>query len=99
VIVYVGGITRQLEGEEMAIDYNGFAGSDRVRIELPKLQEHLLEKLRETGKPIVMVNLSGSAVALSWADAHLNAILQAWYPGQAGGTAVADVLLGNYNPA
>jgi len=99
VIVYVGGISAQLEGEEMAVDYDGFDGGDRLDIELPELQRQLLEKLRETGKPIVMVNMSGSAVALPWADEHLNAILQAWYPGQAGGTAVADVLLGKYNPA
>jgi beta-glucosidase len=99
VIVYVGGISAQLEGEEMTVDYDGFSGGDRTRIELPALQQELLEKLRATGKPIVFVNLSGSAIALPWADEHLNAILQAWYPGQAGGTAVADVLLGNYNPA
>ena len=99
VIVYVGGISAQLEGEEMTVDYEGFSGGDRLRIELPALQQELLEKLHATGKPIVFVNLSGSAIALPWADEHLNAILQAWYPGQAGGTAVADVLLGNYNPA
>ncbi len=99
VIVFVGGISAQLEGEEMQVDYDGFSGGDRTRIELPALQQELLEKLHATGKPIVFVNLSGSAIALPWANEHLHAILQAWYPGQAGGTAVADVLLGNYNPA
>ena len=99
VIVYVGGISAQLEGEAMPVDYEGFVGGDRIGIELPVLQQQLLERLYETGKPIVFVNLSGSAVALPWADASLNAILQAWYPGQAGGTAVADVLVGTYNPA
>ena len=99
VIVFVGGISAQLEGEEMRVDYEGFAGGDRTGIELPALQQQLLEKLQATGMPIVFVNLSGSAVALPWADAHAGAVLQAWYPGQAGGTAVADVLLGNYNPA
>jgi beta-glucosidase len=99
VIVYVGGISAQLEGEEMAVDYEGFAGGDRLDIELPALQRRMLEQLRATGKPIVFVNLSGSAVALPWADANLNAILQAWYPGQAGGIAVADVLVGTYDPA
>ena len=99
VIVFVGGISAQLEGEEMSVDYTGFAGGDRVAIELPALQQRLLEKLRATGKPVVFVNLSGSAIALPWADEHLNAIVQAWYPGQAGGTAVADLLLGRYNPA
>jgi len=99
VIVFVGGLSAQLEGEEMEVDFAGFSGGDRVAIELPALQQQFLEKLHATGKPIVFVNLSGSAVAMPWADEHLNAILQAWYPGQAGGTAVADVLLGNYNPA
>ena len=99
VIVFIGGSSAQLEGEEMQVDYEGFAGGDRTRIELPALQQQLLEKLRATGKPIVFVDLSGSAIALPWADEHLNAIVQSFYPGQAGGTAVADVLLGNYNPA
>jgi beta-glucosidase len=99
VIIFVGGISAQLEGEEMMVDYEGFVGGDRVRIELPGLQQELLEQLRATGKPLVFVNLSGSAIAMPWADAHVNAIVQAWYPGQATGTAVADVLLGHYNPA
>lgn len=99
VIVFVGGLSAQLEGEEMAVDYTGFVGGDKIGIELPALQQRLLEKLHATGKPIVFVNLSGSAVAMPWADEHLNAIVQAWYPGQAAGTAVADVLLGNYNPS
>jgi beta-glucosidase len=99
VIVFVGGISAQLEGEEMHGGLRRLFGRRPPRIELPALQQELLEKLHATGKPIVFVNLSGSAIALPWADEHLNAILQAWYPGQAGGTAVADVLLGNYNPA
>jgi beta-glucosidase len=99
MIVFVGGISAHLEGEEMQVDYDGFSGGDRTRIELPALQQKLLQELRALGKPVVFVDLSGSAIAMPWADEHLNAILQAWYPGQAGGTAVADVLLGNYNPA
>jgi beta-glucosidase len=99
VIVFVGGISAQLEGEEMNVDYEGFVGGDRLAIELPEIQQELLKKLHATGKPVVFVNLSGSAVAFPWADENVNAILQAWYPGQAGGTAVSDVLLGNYNPA
>lgn len=99
VIVFVGGISAQLEGEEMQVDYEGFSGGDRLGIELPAIQQRLLEQLHATGKPIVLVNLSGSAMALPWADQNLSAILQAWYPGQAGGTAVADVLLGTANPA
>lgn len=99
LIVFVGGLSAQLEGEEMAVDYDGFNGGDRLRIELPQLQQRFLEKLHATGKPMVFVNLSGSAVAFPWAKENANAVLQAWYPGQAGGTAVADVLLGTYNPA
>jgi beta-glucosidase len=98
-IVFVGGITAQLEGEEMQVPYEGFSGGDRLKIELPTIQEQLLEKLQAMGKPIVLVNLSGSAVALPWADQHLNAIVQSFYPGEAGGAAIADVLLGKYNPA
>jgi len=99
LIVFVGGISAQLEGEEMEVDYEGFVGGDRTRIELPALQQQLLRKLHATGKPLVFVNLSGSAVAFPWEAENMNAILQAWYPGQAGGTAVAEILLGKYNPA
>jgi len=99
VVVFVGGISAQLEGEEMEVDYDGYTGGDRQRIELPELQQHLLEQLQATGKPIVFVNLSGSAMAMPGAAEKAHAIVQAWYPGQAGGTAVAEVLLGNYNPA
>jgi beta-glucosidase len=99
VVIFAGGISAELEGEEMPVEYDGFSGGDRTRIELPAVQEELLQKLQATGKPMVFVNLSGSAMAIPWEDGHLNAIVQAWYPGQAGGTAVADVLLGNYNPA
>ncbi len=98
-IIFVGGISALLEGEEMKVDYEGFKGGDRMAIELPAVQLALLEKLKATGKPIVFVNLSGSAIAMPWVDANANAVLQAWYPGQAAGTAVADVLLGRYNPA
>jgi beta-glucosidase len=99
VVVYVGGISAQLEGEAMPVDYEGFVGGDRLAIELPRIQQDLLERLHATGKPLVVVNLSGSAIALGAVDAHADAVLQAWYPGQAGGTAVADVLLGRTNPA
>jgi beta-glucosidase len=98
-IVYVGGITAQLEGEEMNVPYEGFAGGDRVSIELPAIQQQLLEGLHALGKPLVFLNLSGSAVAMPWAAEHVNAIVQSFYPGEAGGTAMADVLLGDYNPA
>ena len=98
-VIFVGGISAQLEGEEMTVDYDGFKGGDRTLIELPAVQQRLLELLQATGKPLVFVNLSGSAIAMPWADAHANAILQAWYGGQAAGTAVADVLFGRVNPA
>ncbi|HET7537758.1 MAG TPA: glycoside hydrolase family 3 C-terminal domain-containing protein [Candidatus Didemnitutus sp.] len=99
VVVFAGGISAQLEGEEMTVDYEGFKGGDRTKIELPAVQEELLEAIVATGKPVVYVNMSGSAIAMPWLDQHVNAIVQAWYPGQAAGTAIADVLLGNYNPA
>lgn len=98
-IVFVGGLTAHLEGEEMHVPYVGFTGGDRDEIELPRIQEQLLEQLQALGKPVVFVNMSGSAVAMPWAAAHVNAIVQAFYPGEAGGAAVADVLLGRYNPA
>jgi beta-glucosidase len=98
-IIFVGGISSQLEGEEMQVPYEGFSGGDRTRIELPAVQQLLLEKLQALGKPIVFVCMSGSAIAMPWEDGHLNAIIQSFYPGEAGGQAVADVLLGRYNPA
>jgi beta-glucosidase len=99
VIIYVGGISPQLEGEEMKVDYEGFSGGDRTQIELPSVQTELLKALQATGKPVVFVNCSGSAIAMPWAAANLPAILQAWYPGEQGGRAVADVLFGEVNPA
>jgi beta-glucosidase len=99
VVIYVGGISPGLEGEEMNVDFDGFKGGDRTRIELPAVQTALLKALHATGKPVVFVNCSGSAVAMPWEAGNLPAILQAWYPGQAGGTAVADVLFGDCNPS
>jgi beta-glucosidase len=99
VVIYVGGISSQLEGEEMKVDLDGFRGGDRTRIELPEIQTALLKELRATGRPVVFVNCSGSAIAMPWAAEHLPAILQAWYPGEMGGRAVADVLFGAANPA
>lgn len=98
VIVYVGGISPRLEGEEMPVEVDGFHGGDRTHLKLPKVQLNLLKQLAETGKPIVFVSTSGCAMAYNWCNAHLPAILQAWYPGQAGGQAVADILFGRYNP-
>jgi len=98
-IIYVGGISSQLEGEEMRVDYDGFKGGDRTRIELPAVQSALLKALDATGRPVVFINCSGSAIAMPWEAEHLPAIIQAWYPGQAGGTAVAEVLFGDCNPS
>ncbi|HBF35238.1 TPA: glycosyl hydrolase [Candidatus Sumerlaeota bacterium] len=99
VVIYVGGISPQLEGEEMRVPFEGFQGGDRTRIELPLVQTNLLRELKATGKPVVFVNCSGCAIAMPWEAENIPAILQAWYPGQSGGTAVADVLFGTYNPA
>jgi len=94
-----GGISPTLEGEEMGISMEGFKGGDRTDIELPKVQRDLLKVLKKTGKPIVLVLLNGSALGLGWEDENIPAILEGWYPGQEGGTAIADVLFGDYNPA
>jgi beta-glucosidase len=98
-VVLVLGISSQLEGEEMNVTEPGFAGGDRTSIDLPARQEGLLKAVAATGKPVVLVLMSGSALAVNWADANVAAIVQAWYPGEEGGTAVADVLFGDYNPA
>lgn len=98
-VVLVLGLSSQLEGEEMTVREPGFLGGDRTDIKLPARQEALLQAVAATGKPIVLVLLSGSALAVNWADAHVGAIVQAWYPGEEGGTAIADVLFGDYNPA
>ncbi|WP_033482158.1 glycoside hydrolase family 3 protein [Xanthomonas phaseoli] len=98
VVVFVGGLTGDVEGEEMKVNYPGFAGGDRTDLRLPKPQRDLLEALQATGKPVVAVLTTGSALAIDWAQQHLPAILLAWYPGQRGGSAVADVLFGDANP-
>jgi beta-glucosidase len=99
VVIYAGGIHAKLEGEEMKVNYEGFIGGDRTRIELPQVQTELLQALHATGKPVVFVNCSGSAMAMPWEAENLPAIVQAWYPGQAGGRAVAELLFGDFNPA
>ena len=99
VIVAVVGITSELEGEEMKVDLEGFNGGDRTSIALPKPEEELLEKLKATGKPLVVVLTNGSALGLEWAREHANAIVEAWYPGEEGGAAVAETLSGKNNPA
>ncbi len=99
VVVFVGGLTAEVEGEEMRVSYPGFAGGDRTDIELPAVQKKMLEALHATGKPVVLVLTTGSAIGLGWAQEKLPAIVVAWYPGQRGGDALADVLFGDYNPA
>jgi beta-glucosidase len=98
-VVFVGGLTADVEGEEMKVPYPGFAGGDRTDLALPASQQKLLEALQATGKPVVFVLMTGSALAVNWAEQHLPAIVLAWYPGQEGGNAIADVLFGDVNPA
>ena len=95
----MGGLTAEVEGEEMRVSYPGFAGGDRTDIALPAVQQRMLEALHATGKPVVLVLTTGSALAVRWAQENLPAIVVAWYPGQQGGNAVADVLFGDVNPA
>ncbi len=97
-IIFVGGISPQLEGEEMKVNKAGFSGGDRTSIALPEVQTQLLTALQATGKPVVFVMMTGSALAIPQEAAHIPAILNAWYGGQDAGTAIADVIFGDYNP-
>jgi beta-glucosidase len=99
LVVLVLGLSARIEGEQMKVQADGFAGGDRTSLDLPAPQERLLEAISATGKPVVLILSSGSALAVNWADAHVPAILQAWYPGEAGGTAVAEALAGDFSPA
>ncbi|MDR3339873.1 MAG: glycoside hydrolase family 3 C-terminal domain-containing protein, partial [Candidatus Symbiothrix sp.] len=99
VVVFAGGISPRLEGEEMPVELPGFKGGDRTNIELPDVQRNYLKALKEAGKQVIFVNCSGSAVAFTPETETCEAILQAWYGGEAGGQAVADVLFGDYNPS
>ncbi|OQP58959.1 glycosyl hydrolase [Niastella vici] len=98
-VIFVGGISPKLEGEEMPVEFHGFKGGDRTNIELPQSQRKCLQALKKAGKKIVFVNCSGAAIALTPETESCDAILQAWYGGQSGGQAVADVLFGDYNPS
>ena len=98
-VIFVGGISPALEGEEMPVNIEGFKGGDRTSIELPKVQREFLKALKAAGKSVIYVNCSGSAIALEPETASCDAIVQAWYAGQEGGTAVADVLFGTVNPS
>ncbi len=99
VVVAFVGLSPHLEGEELRIDMPGFVGGDRTKIVLPAAQQELLEALAATGKPLVVVLMNGSALAVNWAEQHAAAILEAWYPGEEGGTAIAETLAGTNNPA
>ncbi len=99
IVVFVGGITAELEGEQKKITYPGFLGGDKVNLQLPGTQQKLIRQLHETGKPVIFVMTTGSALAINEAQEKLPAIINAWYPGQRGGTALADILFGDYNPA
>ena len=99
VVVAVVGITSELEGEEMQVQEEGFKGGDRTSLDLPKPEQELIEALASTGKPLVLVLTNGSALAVNWAKDHANAILDAFYPGEEGGAAVAETLSGRNNPA
>ncbi len=98
-VIFAGGISASLEGEEMPVNIPGFMGGDRTDIELPAVQRAFLKKLHEAGKKVVFVNFSGSAMGLVPETQSCDAILQAWYPGEEGGRAIADVLFGDYNPS
>ena len=98
-VIFVGGISPALEGEEMPVNIEGFKGGDRTNIELPAVQRNFLKALKDAGKKVIFVCCSGSCIALEPETKTCDAILQVWYPGQEGGTAVADVLFGNVNPS
>lgn len=99
VVIFAGGLSTQLEGEEMPVNYPGFKGGDRTDIQLPEVQRHCLQALKAAGKKVIFVNCSGSAIGLVPETESCVAILQAWYGGESGGQAVADVLFGDYNPS
>jgi beta-glucosidase len=98
VVVAFVGLSSKLEGEEMPVHVDGFAGGDRTDIQLPAAQQRMLEAVAATGKPLVVVLMNGSALAVDWAQQHANAVLEAWYPGEAGGTAIAETLSGKNDP-
>ncbi|MGB6034094.1 MAG: glycoside hydrolase family 3 C-terminal domain-containing protein, partial [Bacteroidota bacterium] len=99
LVIMVMGLSPRIEGEEMPVSIPGFTGGDRTDIRLPDRQEALIREVAGLGKPVVLVLLNGSALAVNWAAENVPAIVEAWYPGQAAGTALADVLFGDYNPA
>ena len=98
VVIMVMGISPRLEGEEMQVNIEGFRGGDRLSMNLPEVQENLIKKVMALNKPVVLVLLNGSALSINWEDKNIPSIIEAWYPGQAAGDAIADVIFGDYNP-
>lgn len=98
-VIMVMGISPRVEGEEMDVKLEGFRGGDRTEISLPKAQQQLIKDIHALGKPVVLVTMGGSALALNWENENLAAIIHAWYPGQFGGAAIAETIFGDYNPA
>ncbi|MCG8701016.1 MAG: glycoside hydrolase family 3 C-terminal domain-containing protein [Bacteroidales bacterium] len=99
VVILALGLSQRLEGEQMRVEIEGFKGGDRLHLDLPKQQRELMKAMVETGKPVVLTLLAGSALSINWANEHVDAILTAGYPGEEGGNAIADILFGDYNPA
>lgn len=99
LVVFVAGLSARVEGEEMRVEAPGFSGGDRTSLDLPAPQEELLERVHATGTPVVLVLMSGSALGVNWADEHVPAIIEAWYPGGSGGAAVAGLIAGDFSPA
>ena len=99
VVIAVVGITSRLEGEEMPVDQPGFSGGDRTSLDLPQPEEDLVQSVAAAGKPLIVVLMNGSALAVNWEKAHAKAILEAWYSGEEGGAAIAETLSGKNNPA
>jgi beta-glucosidase len=99
LVIFAGGLTARVEGEEMSVHAPGFAGGDRTSLDLPAPQQKLLERLHGLGKPVVLVLMNGGAIGANWADKALPAVVEAWYPGGEGGTAVAGLLAGDFSPS
>ncbi|EWH08834.1 Beta-glucosidase [Catenovulum agarivorans DS-2] len=99
VVIFVGGITANLEGEEMPLELDGFSRGDRTHLKLPASQQVLLKKLKQLGKPVILVNMSGSAMALNWEDEYLDAVIQGFYPGEATGSALTNIIYGDTSPS
>jgi beta-glucosidase len=99
LVVFAAGLSQRVEGEEMRVETPGFSGGDRTSLDLPPVQQKVLEQVAAAGKPVVLVLVNGSALSVNWADRNVPAIIEAWYPGGQGGAAVARLIAGDYSPA